>query len=250
MWSSRLTQGLRSLVDPFVSLLDLVRAKRFDIRTFPAARSARSAHHYVKQASNGDLGDIGELSATMSLLLLMKSRELTPWLIDDDFDSLPGMRPSRSSSAISILEPGIIGLHSRLEAGLESVPRMDYVGGAQRWESLKPLIPEVLRVAYEAQVEAQRSRQMARVAPNLFIRVETAIRSVTDSLRRLRSFTFFRLVRENSLDRRAAVMYFLAILDLARTGTVRVQQDAPFEDMMLEGVGSLLPETPAVETPG
>src|SRR5579872_1360474 len=157
-----------------------------------------------------------------------------------------GLARSIRSDDLNTFDQAVMDLSGRLSEGAECFSRQDYVGGADPVDVHKPIAAAQLRRAFDEQLQSAGMRRQARIPPPIFLRVEMAIRSLQDSLRRLRGFTFGTLLRDLSLDRRGTVVYFLAILDLARKGLIVVEQERPYDDIRLERLG---PETLSEASP-
>ena len=224
---------LDSLIHPLIALLDLVRNRKLTSDEVPLAPLAVVGHDYVKRASSLPVDEVGELASALSSLLLVKSRELTPWLERAELDDLSVRVKVRDAHAVDSLQSTLLDLDHRVRQGIEGFPRLDFVEGARRQELPVTLAAGHLRKAYAEQLQAATIRDRAKIPPPMFLRVEMAIKSLRHSLRRLRTFSFAILIREQGLDRRTTVVYFLAVLDLARKGLIEVRQDTPFQDLLL-----------------
>lgn len=231
--SSRRTapNDLRRLLSPLLNLLDLVRARRFEPRDIVVAPFAHHFNRYVQLSPSLDLNDLGEFAAAASQLLLLKSQELTPWKAASEDDIDLENASDRLGDSLSPFTSGIDALASRLTRSLESFARNDYVPPHPRQMEIIPLSADTLGRAMISQVAAMERRGLRHVPGPLFLRMEIAIRSLRRSLNRLRSISFTNLVRDTQLDRPTSVVYFLAILDLARRQEVDIRQDEPFADI-------------------
>jgi chromatin segregation and condensation protein Rec8/ScpA/Scc1 (kleisin family) len=191
-------------------------------------------HDYVNQSHLVDIEGVGEFAAIAASLALAKSQQLTPWLelvlpeSDVEFDGADDVRPS-----ICTFDEVVQTLARRLAGQLESVPRAAYVEALPKDIVAVPLASALLAQALDAQLTAESARGGSRVPPPIFLRIEMATRALRQSLRRLSEVSFMAEIRERRLDRRAAVVYFLALLDLARTGSIQIRQAHPFQDIVL-----------------
>jgi chromatin segregation and condensation protein Rec8/ScpA/Scc1 (kleisin family) len=233
-----LSRGARLLdgfIKPLISLLDLVRARKVEILDVPTAPISQSVARYVEWQSSNDLFDIGEFAVAASSLTLLKSRELTPWLFIDEVDLLedPSFRPSPLEGNSETIAKAAAFLSEQLVNGRESFTRGDYVDPYPREIIGLPLSPAVLGHALDGQIAAAAARGAARVPLPVFMRIELATRALQRSLRQLREVSFLGMLRERRIDRRSAVVYFLAVLDMARQGVADVRQGLPFDDIVL-----------------
>ncbi|GEM_PF-3715605 len=219
------------LLEPVRSLLDIVRGHKFPVHDVPVASFTAVARAYVNAEPRIDLDHVGEFAASTSYLMLVKSRGLlTEEEPDEEIE--PAEMAVRAAYGSGPYHMTVEALQSRWAAGLETIPRGEHVAPAN---NILPLLPaDLLRRTFERQVRDMRERGARRLPPPVFIRLEMATRSLQKSLGRVRQLSFFSLIREARLDRQAAVVYFLALLDLMRNRSVRLAQQRPFGDIVIE----------------
>ena len=224
---------LEAFIAPLAALVDMVRGRRVATADLPTASIAARVADYVNQVASVDIVEVAEFAAVTSSLALLKSRELTPWLLHDAGPELDLTASLKSNNTLASIDPITADLASRLTGHVESFPRVEYVEPHPREVVLAPLEPVMLRRALEGQLTAMASRLLRPVTAPIFLRIEVASRALQRSLRLLTEVSLWNVLRDDVIDRRAAVVYFLAVLDLARTRAIEVRQDGPFGDIVL-----------------
>ncbi len=225
------------LLQPLENLLNLVRTHLFPAGDLPMAAIATALSYYVKMDPEISVNHTGELASLSAQLALMKSRELLPNLdSSDDLELSPETDDQQSMQSLIRYQPLIETLAFSLDSGRESFTRHDQASTIERPISHQPLPPGSIAAAYSRQI-VERARRSAQISPPMFLRLEAATTALNRSLRRLRQVSLRDIIFGARLDRRSAVVYFLAVLELARQDQARVVQDAPFDDILIEGLG-------------
>jgi segregation and condensation protein A len=218
-----------------VHLIEFLRARFIRPEEVPVGALALSFRSYVKSEQTLDVNDVAEFAVLTSQLALLKSRTLLPVLEweEEDLASSFGADVDRDATIEPYL-PAIDLLSARLDRSCETFSRLEHTLPPQREVTAMPIPVQRLSVAFKNQVQEAINRHVARVTPPSFIRVEVAARSLRLSLKRVAMVSLIRLIRETRLDRRAIVVYFLAVLEVARDGYIGVHQEGPFKDIVLE----------------
>ena len=226
--------ALDALLRPLVSLIELVRGHRYRPGDMPVGAIANTLHAYAASNPTIALADIGEFAATVSSLALLKSHELTPWLRQPEPSRDEAeMATDRIDGTLQAFEPATQELTRRFLAGSEVFAQADFVEPCARTIEIVPLKSDLLTEAIRRQLADLGSRGVTHVPRPIFLRVEMATRALQRSLRHLRSVSFRSIVANGGLDRRATVVYFLAVLELARKQTIHIRQTCPFDDLVL-----------------
>jgi segregation and condensation protein A len=235
-WLSRLRSSRRisdAFLRPLLSLLDLLRSNKLPAGDVPTGPLSQRFHSYVNMDRPADPAGVAEFAAVASTLTLMKSRRLTPWLQDEDTATIELDSPRDRSSTVRDFEPITAALNARFLDGAEAFPRSDYVAGTSREIELGFLSTTSLGAALRSQLADAAARRLTHVPAPIFLRLEAATRAIQESIHRLARVSFRHMLENNALDRSAAVVYFLAVLELAKTRVVDVYQDEPFDDIVL-----------------
>lgn len=216
---------------PLEALLDMIEARKLSITDVSLAEVTDAYLAYVEKLPQMPLGETAQFILVASTLLLIKSRTLLPdlTLTEEEKESVEelerrlaryalirkaakglkgawGVAPYRFAKSAPPRPP----IFSPAETSLTTL-----LSAAERMLSLLPK-PEILA--------------KAAVAPVLAL--EDVIVNLKDRLSRTIRMRFSEMVR--SSDKHEAIVYFLAILELVRSGSASVTQDKLFDDIAVE----------------
>ncbi|HZT95706.1 MAG TPA: hypothetical protein VFB34_02600 [Chloroflexota bacterium] len=224
---------LKQLYAPLDAIVELVRERLLPLPRVPLAALASFCRRYVNH-DPGDVAAVGQVAATIAQLALIKSRRLLPDLDAQRATEEEGAIRQRAtgSEMLSRYEPLLYVLSDNLDREWESFRASGNRPTATLPVVRQPLSPARLSSAYLLQTQ-EATRRSARLTPPVFLRLEAATRALRRSLGRLRQLSFWDVVTENRLDRRARVVYFLAVLELARQDSAVVEQRSPFGDILI-----------------
>lgn len=216
---------------PLEALLNLIEERKLSVSDVSLAEVADAYLSYVEKLPELPLGETAQFVLVASTLLLIKSRSLLPTLelaqeeresveelerrlaryalvrkaakaLRASWDARPLLLAKRAPARQRIFAPA--------EAGADTLAR-----AARRLLALLPK-PEALAQAVIAPVLA----------------LEDAVSRVRDRLARAMRARFSELARSG--DRHERIVYFLAILELVRSGSASVTQERLFDDITLE----------------
>jgi segregation and condensation protein A len=223
---------------PLEALLNLIEERKLSISEISLADVTDAYLAYVEKLPELPLGETAQFILVASTLLLIKSRTLLPMLSlsDDERESVEELerrlaryalirktakllrkRWGRAPLALAKRAPARPAIFSPAES---SVPVLE--GAISRLLSLLPKPEEMMRAA---------------VAPVL------ALEDVIQGLRERLTGAFRASFREltQSQGRHEVIVYFLATLELVRSGSISVTQEKLFSDMTLEAETAGLP---------
>jgi segregation and condensation protein A len=228
---------------PFDLLVRLIERRELDLL---AISLARVADQYLEHLTAQDIRDPEHLSAFLVVaakLLVLKSRLLLPRpppvegraAADDPTDLTARLATYRQ------FREAADALAERDAAGLRSYPRppVPYATPAPRPPDR--LDPEILRQALFTIARRPREEPPTRVEPEVRLTVKEAIELLRRALAAGREFRLTEIVGTPASSQRL-VAAFLATLELARLGQLRVEQPQPFAEITLQPVGE--PEVP------
>lgn len=232
----RFTLETQSFQGPLEALLDLVEERKMPISEISLAEVADSYLAYVEKLPELPLGETAQFILVASTLLLIKSRTLLPTLelseeeresVDELERRLARYAIVRKAAKLLRREWGRAPLHlpkraparpasfSPAESSVSTI-----ASAAIRLVSMLP-IPEKLAEA--------------AVAPVL--RLEDVIVNLRERLTRAVRSRFSELIR--SKDKSEVIVYFLAMLELVRSGSASVTQEKLFDDIEIEIEGAI-----------
>lgn len=216
---------------PLETLLNLIEERRLSISDVSLAEVTDAYLSYVEKLPNLPLGETSQFILVASTLLLIKSRSLLPmlelsdeeketveelerrlaryklirsaaWLLQKEWGKSPLVFPKRAPEREPVFAPGEIKIAS-IETALMNLL------------SILP-VPEKLAKAMVAPILA-----LEEVIANLRKRLTTAVRA-----------KFSELTKEKS--RHETIVYFLAMLELVRSGSVSATQEKLFSEINIE----------------
>ncbi len=230
---TRQEQPNHGLLAPLGILTDLLKTHVFQAEELPLAGFAQTFRHYVNFHGPPDVMDIADFAVITSQLALIKSRTLLPALPYEEEGEFVDAEVNHEASLGPYL-PAVDDLYLRMIHGRETFTRADHIRPPTQTPTFIAIPAQRLSAAFTLQVQELLHRHAARVAPPTFLRVEVAARSLRRSLSRVAMVSLIRLIRRSRLGRREVVVYFLAMLEMARDGHIGVRQEEPFADIVLE----------------
>lgn len=217
---------------PLEKLLELIEARKMSISDVSLAEVTDAYLAYVEKLPELPLGETAQFILVASTLLLIKSRTLLPGLelSEDERESVEelerrlaqyattraaakDLRGIWGTSALVMMRKAPLqpAVFSPAEASIVSL------GAAiQRVMDILPQ-PEAIAKAAVAPVLA-----LEDVIKHLHKRISGAIR------------TRFSELTKTAKDRHEVIVYFLAVLELVRSGSASVTQEKLFEDITIE----------------
>lgn len=221
---------------PLEALLDLIEARKMSISDISLAEVCDAYLAYVEKLPSLPLAETSQFILVASTLLLLKSRTLLPSmdLTDEERESVDELE--RRLARLRIVREGAKSLRKQWGSAPYRLPKRAPARApifspaettlatiARAMQKLVAILPKP-----EALIEAS-------VAPVLAL--EDVIVSVRKRLTNAFKTRFSELARSG--DKHETIVYFLAVLELVRSGTASVMQDKLFEDITIEIEGAL-----------
>jgi len=216
---------------PLETLLNLIEERKMAISDISLAEVADSYLAYVERLPELPLGETSQFILVASTLLLMKSRALLPTLAltEDEQESVAELE--RRLARLQLVRKAARLL--RKEWGREPL----------RPAHRAPVRPSVFSPA-EASVAriAEAARALIAILPkpdmlvNAAVAPVLALEDVIVNLKKRLSSAFRARFSEltRSKDKHEVIVYFLAMLELVRSGSASVTQERLFEDILIE----------------
>ena len=216
---------------PLETLLNLIEERKMSISEISLAEVTDAYLAYVEKLPELPLGETSQFILVASTLLLIKSRTLLPTLelSEDERESVQELEKrlaryalvrkaaklmrkewGRAPLAFARRVPAREPVFAPGEVSTSTIAAL-----ARRLVSILPK-PEALAKAAVAPILA-----LEDVIAHLRTRLSSAVRTRFSELTRSR-------------DRHEVIVYFLAMLELVRSGSLSVTQDRLFSDIMLE----------------
>jgi segregation and condensation protein A len=209
---------------PVEALQPMVSARQLPLEELPLASIPAQFLAQTGSSTHFDLDLAGEVMSAVSRLMLMKSMHLlaTPHLDEEEEHSVrvPGTElPSLRAAAARLSERQ--DRHAFASAGrMGLVPR-----------TIEPRPARLLADSW-AHIRDREERGVAHAVVPPFVRLEVAVRRIMHRIQAGRRSLLSNVIGSGS--RRDAVMYFLAMLELVRTGRARAEQSATFAEIVIE----------------
>ena len=221
---------------PLEALLDLIEARKMSITDISLAEVCDAYLAYVEKLPALPLGETSQFILVASTLLLIKSRTLLPnmEMTDDERETVDELE--RRLARLHVIRAASKQLRKIWGASPYRFPKRAPARAAM-FSPAESTIETIHRAAQKLLQILPKPEQLmeATVAPVLAL--EDVIASVKRRLTSAFRARFSELARSG--DRHETIVYFLAILELVRSGTASVTQGRLFDDMEIEIEGAL-----------
>lgn len=222
---------LESFEGPLDLLLYLIRKQKFNVMDIPMALVTEQYMAYVELIRANNLDLAGEYLVMAAWLMSIKSQLLLPVRKSDTGEEVEDPKAELMRR---------LAEYEKMKNAAEELDRLPICGrdvseADVRLEEGEPLLPEASLADLEAawlevlkKIELRGNHSVSRE--------ELSIRDyMTRTLRRLqeRPFVEFSALISESRDTGEALVYYLAILELAKEQLVRITQAAPFAPIWL-----------------
>ena len=220
-----------SFQGPLEVLLDMIEGRKMSISDISLADVTDSYLAYIEKLPEMPLGETAQFILVASTLLLIKSRALLPnmELSEDERESvqelerrLARLRLIRTAAKLLRKEWGSAPLALAKRAPLRSPV---FMPSDANKETLLAAVRRLVSILPKPEAMAQ-----AAVAPVLAL--EEVILQVKERLTRALRAKFSELTKSRS--RSDVIVYFLAMLELVRSGSASVSQERLYEDITIE----------------
>lgn len=236
---------------PLDLLLHLIDKNKVDIYDIPIVQITEQYMEYIRQMEREDLGVMSEFMVMAATLMDIKCKMLLPAPIQEEEEP----EDPRAELVEKLLEYKMYKYMSyELKERMENAGKNFYKKPtippevAGRRQPVKPceLLADVTLVQLNRLFCSVMRRREDKLDPirSKFGRIEREEASLTDKLRYVREyarthrrFSFFSLL-ERQAGKTQVVVTFLAILELMKTGDIRIIQEHIFDEIQIEAVGS------------
>jgi segregation and condensation protein A len=216
---------------PLEALLNLIEERRMSISAISLAEVTDAYLAYVEQLPELPLGETAQFILIVSTLLLIKSRTLLPTLelTDDERESVEELERRLARYALFRKAAKLL----RKEWGIKTL--MLARRAPQRQPLFSPAdasIPTILSAAQHLLSILPKPEALAKATVAPVLALEDVIVSLKKRLTSAFKARFSELTK--SRDRHEVIVYFLAMLELVRSGSASVTQNKLFEDITIE----------------
>ena len=231
MTNDSFTIKAESFEGPLETLLNLIEGRKLSISEVSLAEVCDGYLAYVEKLPELPLGETAQFILVASTLLLIKSRTLLPMLelSSDERESVEELE--RRLARLALVRKASKLLRSAWGARPLSLARVAparpivFSPGETTLETLRRATHTLLATLPKAS-----NLKEAAVAPVLAL--EDVIKDVHSRLRRAIRARFSDLTKASN--RQEVIVYFLAMLELVRSGSASVTQDRIFSDITIE----------------
>ena len=216
---------------PLDVLLDMIEERRLAISEINLANVCDAYLAYIERLPNLPLGETAQFILIASTLLLIKSRSLLPMLelSEEERESVDELE--RRLARLAIIRKSAKMLRSRWGTVPLAFPRTSPAG---------PVVFTPAETNLERIITAARTLLHTLPKPaNLVEAAVAPVRALEDVIIEMRTrlsraikASFRELTKKAS--REEAIIYFLAMLELVRSGSASATQERLFEDITIE----------------
>lgn len=225
-----------SFEGPFSLLLSLIEERKLFINEISLAQVTEDYLNYVNSLESKDPREVSSFVFVAATLILIKSKSLLPNL------SLTEEEEGDIRSLEERLR--LFELYTRLGGSLKKVFGKNIIfAPLERKPDLLVFLPDdqitkesMMTFAYEALKRAPKKVALSEVEVKKVISIEEMIDKLTERIQNSIKFNFkeFSGGAKNKEEKVVVIVSFLAMLELARQGVLRVAQDNNFEDIIIE----------------
>ena len=229
--SKRFSVATENFEGPLEALLDLIEERKLSISEVSLAEVTDAYLAYVEKLPELPLGETSQFILVASTLLLIKSRTLLPNLVlsEDERETVEELERR-------LARYGIIRQSAKLlrrEWG--RAPLLFPKRAPARAAAFSPAeadISLIARVAERLVNILPKPEALVRVSVAPVLALEDVIKSVSQRLASAIRAKFSELTK--SADKHETIVYFLAMLELIRSGSASATQEKLFEEITLE----------------
>ena len=216
---------------PLESLLDLIEERRMSISDISLAEVADAYLSYVEKLPELPLGETSQFILVASTLLLIKSRTLLPnlELTEDERESVAELEKRLARLQV------IRRASKMLRKGWGVAPYLAAYRAPARPSVFTPAEASISTIAAAAARLVSilpKPEELARAAVAPILALEDVIASLKQRLTGAFKARFSELTKTK--DKHEVIVYFLAMLELVRSGSASVTQEKLFEDITIE----------------
>ncbi|MEY4747369.1 MAG: segregation and condensation protein segregation and condensation protein [Candidatus Parcubacteria bacterium] len=219
---------------PLEKLLDLIEERRLSISEISLAEVADSYLAYIEKLARLPLGETAQFVLIASTLLLIKSRALLPTL-----ELSSDERESVEELERRLARLRLIRRCAKLLRGSWGAHPLSFARRAPSGETIfSPADASIEKIARAARKLIEILPKPERIAQAAVVPV-LALEDVIDQLKKRLVGAFRARFSEltKSRNRHDVIVYFLAMLELVRSGSASVTQERLFEDITIESEG-------------
>ena len=237
---------IESFEGPLDLLLHLIDINKFNIFDIPIVEITAQYMDYLKSMEAADLNVMSEFLVMAATLLEIKAKMLLPVEVDEDGEEID----PREELVQKLLEYKMYKymsyeLRDRLSMSGKSLYKTatipDEVAQFEEPVNLEELVGDLTLHQLNAIFQSIMRRQMEKIDPirSKFGRIEQEEVSLDEKMVSVREYAKnhsvfrFSVLLEEQKSRIQMIVTFLAILELMKTGELSVQQERPFDDMLI-----------------
>lgn len=222
---------------PLETLLDLIEARKFSVSLVSLSEVCDSYLAYVEKLQELPLSETSQFVLIASTLLLIKSRSLLPVPLSDEEEQsieelerrLKRLGKIREAARTLKREWGKNPLSvARRAPDIAKIIGLD----RPRFVPAETTVAKVLAAARNLITTLPKPEQLAEATIAPLLKLEDVIIKLKDRLTRAAHARWSELTR--GATKHDTIVHFLAILELARHGSVSITQDRLFSDILIE----------------
>ena len=236
--SERFSVATPDFQGPLEALLNLIEERKLSISGISLAEVTDGYLAYVEKLPELPLGETAQFILVASTLLLIKSRALLPTLelSPDERESVEELE--RRLARYAVIRKAAKGL--RKEWGTH--PLLLARRSPDRPVTFAPAeaaVPRILQAVQKLLSILPKPEQLVKASVAPVLALEDVIASLKKRLTTAFKARFSELTRSSS--KHEVIVYFLAMLELVRSGSASVTQEKLFEDITIEAEQVIAP---------
>ncbi len=218
---------------PLDLLLDLIEKKKMNITRISLAEIADDYLEYLEKKENIELAHLADFLAVASKLILIKSKELLPFLVldEEEEDEIKNLEQKldeyKKFKEISVL------LGKMISARRQSFSRESFSNTPVVFSFPEDLTAGKLLAVFKKKLEEiSLPEKLEEETWQEVISLEKKIEYLQEKLLTKVETSFFELTREAN-DKVEVVVSFLAILEMVKRRIIQVKQEDLFKDIKI-----------------
>lgn len=229
------TLKLERYEGPYTKLLELIEQKKLSITEITLVSVADEYIAFIKTIDQKNLIDISQFIVVASTLMLMKAKSLIPGVIYTEEEEKQVHDLEHKLELYAMVSAAASEIRSvYMKTPLHTREHITYKGGVVFVPDTRVDIAMLQSIAHLTLASFVTPKQLVKVAVEQALRIENVIEKLLDRVRTMQSVTLQSLASgaETIQERKKLlIVNFIAMLELLRSGSINVQQNADGGDI-------------------
>lgn len=225
---------------PYTRLLELIEERKLSITEISLVSVADDYINYIKSLEDKNLVDISQFILVASTLMLMKAKSLLPGVSYTEEEEKQVHDLERKLELYALLQSACGQIRKvYMKTPLYSRERIHYKGAPVFVPDHRVTGVMLQSIAQLTLATFVTPKQLVKVAVEAALRIENVIESMLTRVRTMQSMTLQSLAEgAKTVEERKKLLIvnFIALLELIRSGSIRVEQSADGGDINIQSV--------------